>query len=144
MRYAFQHTTKTEQKNNLNSEIENIKKYIEIQSIRFRKYNNIKTHFEGEFSRCVIEPLLLLTFVENAFKYVNIKKGPLEIKIALIENHLTFYTSNYYEKNHSIESSKLGIKNTRQKLNILYPNRHQLEIKDNGETYTVLLHLNLS
>jgi len=92
MRYAFQHTTKTEQKNNLNSEIENIKKYIEIQSIRFRKYNNIKTHFEGEFSRCVIEPLLLLTFVENAFKYVNIKKGPLEIKIALIENHLTFYT----------------------------------------------------
>lgn len=143
MRYVL--NNKNKQKNNLNDEISNIKKYIEIQSIRFNKFNSLNSEFEGNFENYQIEPLLLLTFVENAFKYADLKKGPINIKVRLTNGLLDFDIRNFYENksDYKAEESKLGIENTKMKLDLLYPEKYQLEIDDNGSEYKVNLKLQL-
>ncbi|MEN4761914.1 sensor histidine kinase [Chryseobacterium sp. C39-AII1] len=144
MRYVL--NNKNMQKNNLNDEINNIKKYIEIQSIRFNKFNNLNEEFNGNFESYEIEPLLLLTFVENAFKYADLRKGALDIKVHLENGLLDFKIRNFYEKkNHEKSSdSKMGIENTKMKLNLLYPEKYQLNIDDNGSEYKINLKLQLN
>lgn len=142
MRYVL--NDKNTQKNNLNDEIINIKKYVEIQAIRFNKFNNINCEFYGNFDAYKIEPLLLLTFVENAFKHADLRKGPLHIKIYLKDNVLDFSIGNFYEKkSEKFNNNKLGIKNTKMKLELLYPEKYQLDIDDNGSEYKINLKLQL-
>lgn len=143
MRYVL--NDKSGQKSNLNDEIINIKKYIEIQSIRFNKFNNINWQFHGNFEAYKIEPLLLLTFVENAFKYADFAKGPLDINVRLNGDLLDFNIRNFYENKPSerTDNNKLGIKNTRMKLDLLYPGKYQLDINDNGAEYEISLKLQL-
>jgi len=143
MRYVL--NDKNGQKNNLNDEIINIKKYIEIQSIRFNKFNNINWQFYGHFEAYKIEPLLLLTFIENAFKYADFKKGPLDILIDLKDGVLNFNVKNFYETKPSerTDNNKLGIKNTKMKLDLLYPEKYKLDINDNGSEYEIKLTLQL-
>ena len=130
--------------NSLEAEISNIKKYIEIQSIRFKKFNNFFCDYEGDFNKFQIEQLLLLTFVENAFKYANVKKGPIVLKVKMQDNLLDFYVSNYYEKyNKEEESHKIGLKNAKMKLDLLYPKKYELNISDENNQYIVHLKLNL-
>lgn len=144
MRYVL--NNKNMQRNNLNDEITNIKKYIEIQSIRFSKFNNINCEFYGNFDLYEIEPLLLLTFVENAFKYADLRKGPLDINVHLQNGLLDFSIRNFYErKNHEkTNENKLGVENTKLKLNLLYPGKYQLDINDNGSEYKINLKLQLN
>lgn len=143
MRYVL--NERNGEKNNLNDEIINIKKYIEIQSIRFSKFNNINWQFYGNFEAYKIEPLLLLTFVENAFKYADFKKGPLDILVDLKNNILNFNIKNFYETKPSeiSNNNKLGIKNTKMKLDLLYPEKYKLDIHDNGSEYEINLNLQL-
>lgn len=130
--------------NSLEAEINNIKKYVEIQSIRFKKFNNFICEYHGDFNKYQIEHLLLLTFVENAFKYANIQKGPIVLKINLAENILDFYISNFYEKHHQKENSlKIGLQNAKMKLDLLYPQNYELDISDENNQYTVHLKINL-
>lgn len=130
--------------NTLEAEINNIKKYIEIQSIRFKKFNNFFCDYTGDFSRNQIEQLLLLTFVENAFKYANVKKGPIVLKINLRDDLLDFYISNFYEKySREEESHKIGLQNAKMKLDLLYPQNFELNITDKNNQYIVHLKLNL-
>ena len=130
--------------NSLEAEIDNIKKYIEIQSIRFKKFNSFFCEYTGDFSKKQIEQLLLLTYVENAFKYANVKKGPIVLKINLKENILDFYISNFYEKySREEQSHKIGLQNAKTKLDLLYPQKYELNISDEKNQYTVHLKLNL-
>ncbi len=132
-------------KNNLNDEIINIKKYIEIQSIRFNKFNNINWQFYGNFEAYKIEPLLLFTFIENAFKYADLKKGPLDILVNMKGNVLNFNVKNFYEIKPSQrnDNNKLGIKNTKMKLDLLYSEKYNLKINDSGSEYEINLNLQL-
>lgn len=144
MRYVL--NNKNIHKNNLNDEITNIKKYIEIQSIRFNKFNNLNFKFHGNFELYEIEKLLLLTFVENAFKFAYLGKGSLDITIHLENDLLDFNIRNFYENKiyEKSEDSKLGIENTKRKLNLLYPYKYQLNINDNGLEYKINLKLQLN
>lgn len=130
--------------NTLEAEIANIKKYVEIQSIRFKKFNNFFCDYTGDFSKNQIEQLLLLTFVENAFKYANVKKGPIVLKVNLKDDLLDFYISNFYEKyTREEESHKIGLQNAKMKLDLLYPKKYELNISDLNNQYIVHLKLNL-
>jgi len=87
----------------------NLKKYIEIQSIRFSKFDNIDYIFLGNFNDYKIEPLLLLTFVENAFKYADFIKGPVKIRINLKNDILNFSVKNIYEKKQLLRTRTTSI-----------------------------------
>lgn len=131
----------------LEKEVNYLHDFVELQELRFG--NNIPVHFKvsGAAEGKRIAPLLLITFVENAFKYgVNAEDEMLiDIEI-LIEGHelsMKAYNKKVKVQQKTEESSRLGLTNTKNRLKLLYPSTHKLIINETGEDFSVLLTLTL-
>jgi len=147
MRYILDSSKKSEV--NLEDEIKFINDYIDMERIRLRENSIIEFNSEGDFSKIKIAPMLFLPFLENIFKHgVNPKDGKLESKIDLnsSDNRINFRTFNRYhakiEANYSL-STKNGLENIKQRLELLYPNKHKLEILNNDMEFRVNLVLEI-
>lgn len=128
----------------LDSEIECMKDYIDLQRIRLGGKMNIDLQVHGNTGDMKIAPLLLMTFVENAFKYGTSNHEPSVITIKLMAETtvISFFCSNRnFSANRNIERSGIGIANARQRLFHLYQDRHSLDIDNKGEIFTVSLTL---
>jgi len=130
----------------LEKEINYIKNYIDLQKLRLNNIENIYLNIHGETRNKLIEPLLLISFIENAFKYGTDYKGAafVKIKISIEDNILDFWIENKIE-NHIKDpnNSGIGLSNIKNRLNILYPNAHQLTIEQSDNKYSVHLNLKL-
>lgn len=132
---------------NLSSEAEYLRSYIDLQQMRFGDDVNISFEVDELPETFYIEPMLLIPFVENAFKHgVGLIINPvIEIKIKLNSGQLHFIVRNKYNP-HSKETkdpnSGIGLRNVRRRLNLLYPERHTLNIKEKDNWYMVELELN--
>jgi len=130
----------------LEKEINYIKNYIELQKLRLNNIENISINIHGDTKNKYIEPLLLISFIENAFKYGTDYKGAayVKIKITIEGNVLDFCVENKVE-NHikDPENSGIGLANIKSRLNLLYPNAHQLTITETESNYSVHLNLKL-
>lgn len=126
----------------LNSEISCIEDYIALQRMRLAENTSIKIEVSGETGQQQIAPLLLMTFVENAFKYGVSNHENTIISIRLEVNgpviHFTCTNKLFPLKSYA-ERSGIGIDNARRRLAYLYPQRHKLEISQENELYTVKL-----
>jgi len=147
MRYILDSSKKSEV--NLEDEIKFINNYIEMERIRLRDNTIIDFYSEGDFSKIKVAPMLFLPFLENIFKHgVNPKNGKLETKIELSNTSkiITFRTSNKnYTKidtNNSL-STKNGLENIQQRLELLYPNKHKLEILNDDFNFRINLELEI-
>ncbi len=124
----------------LNKEINYINNFIELQKTRLGNTVKVDYVVEGNaYGKC-ITPLILISFIENAFKHgVNPNQNSdIAIRITIVGDYLTLFVSNY--KVQSIQSdSGIGLQNTIERLSLLYPNNHVLKIDDNQENYTVTL-----
>ncbi len=128
----------------LHREIKFIKDYVELERNRHKASTQIMLEIEGTTNDLHIPPLLLVTFVENAFKHgINntIKASWIKIVLSVNEDTLTFIVSNSKPKNikHETVQGGIGLWNVRKRLDILYPNRHKLEIQNFEEIYIVNL-----
>lgn len=143
MRYLLQDSYQNEVL--LEKEIQYINNYIELQKSRLRNSVTIEFQKNGDFSHKQIAPLLMFTFVENAFKYgVNPDEdSEIKIIISIKENELVLMVFNKIVTTKNIESSNIGIKNTRERMMLYYPNKHRLEIKEDEKTFVVHLKINL-
>jgi LytS/YehU family sensor histidine kinase len=132
----------------LSREIIYLKNYIELQQLRFGDDVNLVLEINDENPDCLIEPMLLVPFVENAFKHgIGLVTDPfIKIQLAVKANNLYFKVSNNYgrEKSSKDKDSGIGLANVKNKLQLLYPGKHRLEIKDAGNIYTAELNLELS
>jgi two-component system, LytTR family, sensor kinase len=133
--------TKSDDEVPLEEEIRNIGRFIELE--RYRYGNNFYVNYQvtgSPDSEDKILPLILLTFIENAFKYGdrnNILR-PITIKINIDEDKLTFYCSNVIEKISSYKkSNKIGIANTQKRLKIKYSGKYLLSNGIEGDEYIV-------
>lgn len=132
----------------LEKELSYIHDYIEMQKIRLG--NTIMLNYEiyGDLENNKIAPLVLIPFVENAFKYgVNSEENSvIHIAITIHENTLKLDVKNNKVKTHPEHAVKtgVGIENTRSRLSLLYPGKHDLAIHDNTHEFNVTLQLNLS
>jgi two-component system LytT family sensor kinase len=94
-----------------------------------------------------IAPLILIVFMENAFKHAKfVRSEPVNIYIrtALENNWFSLVIKNNYNKERKSSSNGIGLTNVRRRLEILYPNRqHQLTISEDEIFYTVTLKLQL-
>ncbi len=87
-----------------------------------------------------IYPHLLITLVENAFKYVEGEKPWIELKVNKIDEKLNFQISNTYRKvDLEKPASGIGIKNLKRRLELLYPSKHELDISENEGVFTAKL-----
>ena len=129
----------------LKKEIEYIKNYISLQNLRLKDSSGVRFNVHGNLDH-YIEPLLLISFIENAFKYGTDYTGKTDINIQILieENNLTLNISNYISvKEKHKNNSGIGLQNVKSRLNLLYPNAHVLTINQSENEYSVELVLNL-
>jgi len=130
----------------LEKEINYIQNYIELQKLRLNDIEDIVINVHGDTRNKFIEPLLLISFVENAFKYGTDYKGAAHVKIKIFinENSLDFWTENTIEDyTKDPENSGIGLANIKNRLDLLYPGAHQLDITQDNQYYRVHLNLKL-
>ncbi len=132
----------------VSKEIDYLKNYIDLQKLRYGDDVEIKVKIEGNDSSLTIEPMLLIPFVENAFKHgIGMVHNPvIDIRLSYIGNVLNFTVENKIapETRESKDfSSGIGLKNVRRRLELLYPGSHGLQIEDNGIMFVARLSLTL-
>jgi two-component system LytT family sensor kinase len=120
--------------------------YIELQKMRLTDKTNIDFTINGDPLGHEIAPLLLLPFVENAFKYgVSTREcSPIRILLDIKEESLYFSISNNKHFNSALrmaDNTGIGISNTKRRLDLLYPGKYDLIITDKSNEFTV--HLNI-
>lgn len=130
----------------LSKDIENIKNYVSLQKLRLSNSEKVHLEIKGDYEKQRIAPLIMMTFIENAFKYGTNYDGRTEVNIVIqvIGNHLFFNISNLKgNRNIDENNSGIGLNNVRGRLNLLYPHVHSLEIDKGGSIFNVKLHLTL-
>ncbi len=150
MRFMLQENM--QDKISLSREIEYLENYIGLQRLRTDQNPglNIETSIATEFRSLRIAPMLLIPFVENAFKHGISFREPSHIRISLEvrDEVLNFdvYNSKHEKPEHDPEKdqSGIGLANVRQRLHLLYPKKHELTIRETGKEFFVHLTLQLS
>jgi len=128
----------------LEQEIDYINKYIGFQKLRISKSTTIDYSLNGNVENIQIAPLLLIPFIENAFKYgVSSNTDSLiKIQIDVEEKKLMLYVENsIIAREEETEGTSLGIKNISKRLELLYPDNHKLTIDNDGNIYHVNLQI---
>jgi len=122
--------------------------YIEVQKLRRDSNTAIEFSVSGELSGFSIAPLLLIPFVENAFKHLSHYSNKLDIVYIKLERNgqqLLFTVHNSKETNTRqtgmIRQGGIGLKNVRRRLELLYPGKHTLSVEPGIDTFTVQLKL---
>jgi LytS/YehU family sensor histidine kinase len=130
----------------LAKEIAYIDKYIELQKIRTSNENFVTYDVTGDTTDIAIEPMLLIPFIENAFKHSGNKKIREAIRILLKvdKDKLGFECVNAYSDSQiaSLEGG-LGNELIKRRLELLYPNKHTFEINNTGGYYSVRLGIDI-
>ncbi|MCF8244945.1 MAG: histidine kinase [Saprospiraceae bacterium] len=132
----------------LGKELEYLKNYVELQKIRFEEDVDIRMNIEGSPGSQLIEPMLMIPFVENAFKHgVGLIAEPIiDIQLRIEEKLLTFSVKNKTAGNASEDkdnASGIGLRNVQRRLELLYPNKHVLNTGRNGEWFEVKMSIEL-
>ena len=130
----------------LKDELQYIENYIKLQYIRIAKNKNVKTNIRGIISKQKISPLLFISYIENAFKYGTDFNGntEVEINISVKGNELQFKCVNIIgNRTKDKESYGIGMQNTKNRLMLLYPNKHWLTIVEKDNKFMVDLKLKL-
>lgn len=133
-----------EDKVSLQQELDCMRDYIDLQRLRLGKNAQVMFTATGPMERKKIPPLLLMTFVENAFKYgiSNHEPSPIVIRVEAGEKELYFETMNkLYEKKSQLERTGIGQQNALKRLQHMYPSKHTISIDTAGGFYTVKLSL---
>jgi sensor histidine kinase YesM len=126
----------------LQDEINHIEDYISLEKSRFQKSLKVDVQINFFDENLRIAPMLLLPFVENAFKHGTQIDGVLHVNICLKvdEKELRFTIENSTaKKEHS--KNGIGLENIKKRLNMLYPNRHSLEILEEEKLFKVNLQI---
>jgi two-component system LytT family sensor kinase len=127
----------------LQAELSYLEKYIEVQRIRLTNPRMVSSSVEGDPSGLSIAPMLLIPFIENAFKHAAGQRqdGSIELRIAIEGKRLSLVCGNRCGERPS--RGGLGHELTRRRLALLYPHRYTLELADRGDTYTARLNVDL-
>ncbi|MFF5384206.1 sensor histidine kinase [Pedobacter suwonensis] len=130
----------------LEQELTCLKEYIDLQKIRTSNLNYVDFQ-TGEIEPGLpVPPMLLLSYVENAFKHTGNHKAKATIKILVSTNAGTIRfqcTNSVLGENTAISRGGLGNALIRKRLELLYPNRHRLSTEAEGDYYNVKLEVSL-
>lgn len=120
--------------------------YIELQKMRSGPFLTVTFKVDGNLHSAKIAPMLLMPFVENAFKYglSNSMESPISIGLIISASQIRFSVCNRKFNNIERHSSGIGIANVVRRLELLYPDRHELSIKEEAEAYSVTLNIPLT
>lgn len=136
------------QKTTLQAEANFLQDYIDLEKIRNNEGVSIEFKKSGNFEGFLISPLLLIPFVENAFKFVSHQSGqPNYIRIHISVNEtgkLDFEVENSFSRTEEKAQRGLGINNVKRRLELLYPDLYNLKITEVESRFNVHLKLDLT
>ena len=131
----------------LEKEVEIMKDYIDLEKERYGNTLDISWTVDGDIKDYFISPLLMLPFIENAFKHgasEQIEKPWMGVDIGVANNILKFKITNSKSEHISHNNNGIGINNVKKRLEFLYPGKFELKIKDEGDFFAVSLMVKLS
>lgn len=140
----------TTDKIDIAKELEYIKSYVAIQTLRLENGTDIKIHVDDGMHNFKIAPLLILPMIENAFKHISNHKNPYENMIHInlskeADKFFLIHVINTYDSssgtNHVVKSGGLGVQNLTRRLELLYPERFKLDVDKNGHIFETTLKL---
>lgn len=141
----LRYSTKDLQKDfiSLEKEIGYLESLIELEKLRIKYPELLIIEKDIKHSQLNISPMLLVPFVENAFKHGDFSGKGFTLKISDYQKILNFYLSNSKRQGSKDSLSGIGIDNVKKRLEILYPNKHELNILETETLYTVDLKIDL-
>jgi two-component system, LytTR family, sensor kinase len=130
-------------------EISHIENYIDLEKIRYGDRLKVDFINNGKLSDVKIAPMLILPFVENAFKHGasgEIESPWIKIDLSIDDKQLVLNVENSKETRAIVDdqgyTEGIGLKNVKRRLELLYKNNYKLDVVDKGKAYLVVLKLN--
>ena len=130
----------------LSREFDFIRHYITLMKLRYTDKVSISVDLPTEAPDRQIPPLMLITFIENAFKHGISYQHPsfISVKVGIEHERLRFFCHNSKAEKPNQEKGGVGLQNVKQRLNLLYDNNFTLNIQDNPDSYQVELDIPLN
>jgi len=130
----------------LQRELDYLRHYVSLMRMRYDEAVRIETSFPESDAGAEIPPLILASFVENAFKHGISYENPSFVRIAVSveDGRISFKCANSRQAEESVRSHGVGLTNVRSRLDLLYGDRYTLHIDEDGGVYDVLLQLPVS
>lgn len=134
----------------LKQELDFLKNFIDVEKVRWKNSLDVQCRWDIGPDTAHISPLLLITFIENAFKHVSrskTEKGYIQIELKQIGDAVVLTVTNSKYNDDSIvktkEASGIGLENIKKRLEILYPQRYTLSIDERETTFSIVLSIKL-
>ena len=129
----------------LEDEIQLLKSYIKLEKLRLTKACDVQINFKHADESYLISPLLFIPFVENAFKHGThpTKACFVHIDLKTTEEQLLFTVRNSVITNRKVVKTNIGLKNTKRRLDLIFPDKHKLQINQNDQEHLVELQIEL-
>lgn len=135
----------------LRKEVQYVQNYLDLERLRQGQNVQIALEINGEIEDQQIAPLIFTPFLENSFKHGlsnQLAEGYVRIKLDVAQERVNLHIENSKppakpEENHPKPSGGIGLVNVRRRLNLIYPNAYALDVKDEPNSYSVDLELNL-
>lgn len=127
----------------LSKEIRYLENYIELQKLRFKNHAFVNLVITGMAQNQKIMPLVLISFVENAFKHgvATEEQNPIDIYIKIEPDKIIFKVSNKVNQSNKDESGGIGLLNVKRRLDLFYKDHYCLKIENNSGFYAAELQL---
>lgn len=145
MRYSLESVEYDSDKVFVQKELDNLHLLIEINNIRFAYSKVIEYEVDGEVTDQMLPPLSMITVVENAFKYGDLKdvRHPLKIRVELKPGQVYFYCRNKVRKNNlELSSHNIGMTNLCKRLDVAFKGKYIMNACDDKDFYTFELTVN--
>ena len=132
----------------IEQEIRYLEDYISLQRLRISENSTVAFNYTPDVNGFPIEPLLLTPLVENAFKHLSHfppeRKNEISIDLSRVNGNMRFVVENTREPGGNTgEKGGIGLANVKRRLQLLYPGRHSLQIKEEPEYYKVEMELTI-
>jgi LytS/YehU family sensor histidine kinase len=145
MRYLLYETQND--RTSLFREIDFVKDYIELMQLRVNGHTTVKFEGPGTITDKAIAPMILLPFVENAFKHGihSVKESRILVKIRQDNDLLILEVENTFfdRREQEIDDGGIGLSNTRRRLDLIYADQYRLHYGPDKDKYSVRLELEL-
>lgn len=133
----------------LSKEIQCLDDFIKLQSLQIEERGSIRFDVQGEYSHYRIAPLILIVFVENCFKHSTssmTEHMSIDVQLKVEKEVLIMDCVNKYSETDNTNdlSNGIGLDNVKQRLSILYPDMHTLQMGGDGNNFKVHLEIKLT
>ncbi|QHL88919.1 histidine kinase [Nibribacter ruber] len=127
----------------LEKEVNYLRSFIDIFRLRFEDRFFVDFTVDGHVDGQQIGALVLIPFVENAFKHgvADDPQVPIHISLIVMPHGLKFTVTNRISGSQKDQTTGIGLNNIRRRLELLYPHQHELLIKNDGQVHEAYLEL---